>query len=79
MNSKPRGTVSDFLERHLTAPCGRRGMMNAKQIRRDRIVPDPEQPRKTFPRRAWKNWPNRWGSVASCNRYSLRHSRRAAT
>ena len=23
--------------------------MNAKQIRRDRIVPDPNQPRKTFP------------------------------
>ena len=24
-------------------------MMNAKQIRRDRIVPDPDQPRKSFP------------------------------
>ncbi len=41
--------VADLLKDTSTRAAGVEDMMNAKQIRRDRIVPDPDQPRKTFP------------------------------
>ena len=41
--------VTDLLKDTSSRGVGVEDMMNAKQIRRDRIVPDPEQPRKSFP------------------------------
>ena len=51
MNSKPRkfAVVADLLKDTSSRGAGVEEMMNAKQIRRDRIVPDPDQPRKSFP------------------------------
>jgi ParB family chromosome partitioning protein len=41
--------VADLLRDTSQRGAGVEDMMNAKQIRRDRIVPDPNQPRKDFP------------------------------
>lgn len=51
MSSKPRkfAVVADLLKDTSSRGAGVEEMMNAKQIRRDRIVPDPDQPRKSFP------------------------------
>ncbi len=51
MNSKPRkfAVVADLLKDTSSRGAGVEEMMNAKQIRCDRIVPDPDQPRKSFP------------------------------
>src|SRR5581483_11139082 len=51
MNSKPKrfAVVADLLKDTSSRGAGVEDMMNAKQIRRERIVPDPDQPRKTFP------------------------------
>jgi ParB family chromosome partitioning protein len=49
--SRPRkfAVVADLLRDTSNRAVGVEDMMNAKQIRRDRIVPDPNQPRKDFP------------------------------
>ncbi|MCA1668949.1 MAG: ParB/RepB/Spo0J family partition protein [Thermomicrobia bacterium] len=51
MSSKPRkfAVVADLLKDTSSRGAGVEEMMNAKQIRQDRIVPDPDQPRKSFP------------------------------
>jgi ParB family transcriptional regulator, chromosome partitioning protein len=49
--SRPKrfAVVADLLKDTSSRGAGVEEMMNAKQIRRDRIVPDPDQPRKSFP------------------------------
>lgn len=49
--SRPKrfAVVADLLKDTSSRAAGVEEMMNAKQIRRDRIVPDPDQPRKSFP------------------------------
>lgn len=49
--SRPKrfAVVADLLKDTSSRGAGVEDMMNAKQIRRDRIVPDPDQPRKSFP------------------------------
>lgn len=51
MSSRPKrfSVVTDLLKDTSQKGVGVEDLMNAKQIHRDRIVPDPNQPRKTFP------------------------------